>query len=117
MWLSEKERLTLTVLGAIALLGLGVLFWQQRKTPIVVEPGPSPPYARWESMISQSTQVDLNRATAEDLERLPGIGPTLARRIVDYRQAHGPFEQAADVQEVPGIGPKTYEDIRGHLAR
>ena len=50
--------------------------------------------------------LDLNRATAEDLDAIPGIGPALAQRIVDYRQAHGPFKKIEDLMEVSGIGPR-----------
>jgi competence protein ComEA len=56
-------------------------------------PGPSP--------------VDLNRATAADLESLPGIGPALAERIVEHRTARGPFARVEDLLDVPGIGEAT----------
>lgn len=48
--------------------------------------------------------VDINHGTAADLEALPGVGPVLAKRIFDYREAHGPFETAEDLLDVPGIG-------------
>ena len=52
-------------------------------------------------------RIDLNEASAETLEQLPGIGPTLSRRIVAYRRAHGPFSRADDMSQVHGIGEKT----------
>lgn len=55
--------------------------------------------------------LDLNRASAEELEKLPGIGPVLARRIVEWREAHGPFQSLQDLLNVPGIGPKTLEKL------
>lgn len=55
--------------------------------------------------------IDINTATAQELELLPGIGPIMAQSIVAYRETHGFFETAADVQNVPGIGPMTYEAI------
>jgi len=112
IWLTEKERLALTVLGALALVGLGITIWQQRRPPITVEPGPTPPYAQWEAMIREAKQVDLNRATASDLERLPEIGPSLAERIIEYRKNRGPFRKPEELLEVPGIGPKTYETVK-----
>lgn len=51
--------------------------------------------------------LDLNAATAEDLERLPRIGPALASRIVAYRAAHGAFRSVEELDEVPGVGPST----------
>lgn len=56
--------------------------------------------------------LDLNSATASELEELPGIGPGLARRIVAYRETHGPFRSVEELLNVPGIGPATLERIR-----
>ena len=60
--------------------------------------------------------VRLNSATAVELETLPGIGPTLAGRIVDYRNRHGAFRRIEDIQEVPGIGTGRFERMKGRLA-
>ena len=49
--------------------------------------------------------VDLNAATAAELDALPGIGPVLAQRIVDHRGRHGPFRTVDQLDDVPGIGP------------
>lgn len=59
--------------------------------------------------------LDLNRATAEQLEALPGIGPVLAQRIVEYRQQVGRFHSVDDLLEVHGIGPKRLERIRPYV--
>ena len=56
--------------------------------------------------------IDLNTASARELESLPGIGPVMAGRIVAHREVNGPFAAVDDVQDVPGIGPKTLESIR-----
>ena len=53
---------------------------------------------------AQSELIDLNSATAADLDGLPGIGQALAQRIVDYRGANGPFKSVDDLQSVKGIG-------------
>lgn len=60
-------------------------------------------------------RLDLNTATAPDLEVLPGIGPVLAARIIAYRSAHGPFQRVEDLLQVEGIGPKLLERLRGQL--
>jgi competence protein ComEA len=60
--------------------------------------------------------VNVNTATAADLERLPGVGPVLARRIVEFREAKGLFRRIEDLQEVQGIGPKLYRRL-AHLIR
>jgi competence protein ComEA len=57
--------------------------------------------------------VDLNSATVEQLDALPGIGPVTAQKIVDYRQAHGPFTSVDELDAIPGIGPARIENLRG----
>jgi competence protein ComEA len=57
-------------------------------------------------------KIDINRAEYWLLDALPGIGTTLARRIVDYRQNNGPFRNTADILNVAGISTKTYEQIK-----
>ncbi len=60
--------------------------------------------------------IDLNRATAQDLDAIPGIGPVLAQRIVDYRQAHGPFKKVEELEEkVLGVGPQKMQDIKPYM--
>ncbi len=58
------------------------------------------------------TPLDVNTANAEALQALPGIGPTLAGRIVAHRDTHGPFVKPDELLQVPGIGPKRWERIR-----
>ena len=61
-------------------------------------------------------QVDVNAADWPELAQLPGLGETLARRIVASRQTSGPFRSYADLDRVKGIGPRTIERIRPFLA-
>ncbi len=60
--------------------------------------------------------VHLNSATADDLDALDGIGPSLAERIVAYRVAHGGFRSVDELDEVSGIGPVRLEELRPQLA-
>ena len=57
--------------------------------------------------------VDLNSATVEQLDGLPGIGPVTAQKIVDYRLAHGPFTSVDQLDAIPGIGASRIENLRG----
>ena len=59
--------------------------------------------------------LPLNRVTAEDLDRLPGIGPVMARRIIAYREVHGGFLTLDELKEVKGIKEKTFEKIKGYF--
>ena len=67
-------------------------------------------------LLTLGLPIDLNRATAQDLDAIPGLGPALAQRIIDYRQAHGPLKTIEELEEkVLGIGPKKLEGIKPHL--
>jgi competence protein ComEA len=58
------------------------------------------------------TAININTADAATLETLPGIGPTLAQAIIDYRETSGGFYFIEDIMNVPGIGPSKFEDIK-----
>ena len=60
--------------------------------------------------------IDLNRATAAELESLPGVGPVLAGRIVAYRDLHGPFATVEDLMDVGGIGEAKLAAMRDSIA-
>ena len=97
------------------LVGLGVRIWQQQRPPLTIEAGSPPPYAQWDAMLQVARQVDLNHATATELERLPEIGPSMAQRIIEYRHTHGQFRSSAELLNVPGIGPKTFEALQDYV--
>jgi competence protein ComEA len=62
---------------------------------------------------SPTAPLDLNTATAEQLDALPGIGPVTAQKILDYRQAHGAFHSVAELEGVPGIGAGRLAQLKG----
>ncbi len=59
--------------------------------------------------------VNLNTASVQELMTLPGIGETLAGRIVAHREENGPFLRTDQIMAISGIGPGTYEKVRGHI--
>jgi competence protein ComEA len=65
-----------------------------------------------EVITSSSELIDINTAAQFELESLPGIGPTTAQKIIEYREANGPFASIEDIVNVSGIGPGTFERIK-----
>lgn len=62
--------------------------------------------------LSDGELVNINTATVEELDVLPGIGPSTAQKIIDHRDANGPFGSIEDIQDVSGIGPAKFEEIK-----
>ncbi|HEV2686821.1 MAG TPA: ComEA family DNA-binding protein [Actinomycetota bacterium] len=60
-------------------------------------------------------KVNINSATEADFENLPGIGPVLAQKIVDYRDQHGPFRSIQDLMKVSGIGQKKFDSLSAYV--
>ena len=67
-------------------------------------------------LLTLGLALDVNTATAEELEALPGIGPALAQRIVEYRKAHCPLRKLEDLLEVSGIGPKKLAELKPFIS-
>ena len=111
--MTPHERVVLAALGLLALLGLGICAWQQRsflssaQTVAIT----SPAGGTWDQALAAAQQVDVNTATVAQLERLPGIGPILAQRIIEERQAGGLFRTPADLRRVKGLGRATMREI------
>ncbi len=78
------------------------------QTVILVSPSPDA------AIPSSTNPLDLNTASLEQLQLLPGIGAVKAHAIVDFRSVHGPFGEISEITSVPGIGPVTLENIN-HL--
>jgi comEA protein len=62
--------------------------------------------------LGEPKKVDLNVAGLQELESLPGIGPTMAQRIITFREENGPFEKIEDLMNVKGIGEKRFLQLK-----
>lgn len=108
---------TFLFFGLVATLLL-VAMWMTVTRPVLDEPpagstGAAPATGVFAELSDRDLTVDLNSATATELQLLPGIGEVLAERIAAYRAANGPFDSFADLQAVHGIGRLTVAAIRG----
>ena len=85
---------------------------------IVGQPAPTnppPSTTQPDPTTTPNTPVNLNTATLAELDALPGVGPVLAQRILDYRTQNGPFTTVDQLQEVPGVGPKKFDSLKPHV--
>ena len=88
---SRHKGLALALVAAMAVLGLASAFAQ------------SP---------ASKAKLNINTASAAELETLPRIGPAVAQRIIDFRTKNGAFKRVEDIMKVQGIGEKVYQNIK-----
>jgi len=86
------------------------------KPVVASKPSASPSHeGRAKKEMPAPGSIDLNSAGLEDLEKLPGVGPSTAQKILDYRQEHGRFQSVEELLAVKGIGPKKLDAIRDYV--
>ena len=109
---SEIILLGLTAVFLCALAGLSLRDRQDRVPGVVIETEAEVPR---EEIATDFPPVDLNTATAAELDTMPGIGESLARRIIAYREANGPFGSIEEIMEVSGIGEAKFAELEDRV--
>lgn len=117
---NRNEQLVLLLLSVALLAGIVVSYLDRTNSDAVQDfdvkksavPVPDIQEAPHPKPLSP---ININTGTVKDFEKLPGIGPQIAQRIVDYRNQAGNFTQLKDLTKVSGIGPKTLERLRPQL--
>ena len=89
---------------------------EEHTSPISPDLSVTPQLSMQRSTPSEGSRININTATSQELQTIRGVGPTLARRIIEYRQTSGRFSTVDDLTNVKGIGEKTLEKIRDSIA-
>ena len=108
----RQERIALTGLGAAALCVMG-MFWIASSLPAGAVGGSAD---SWTAQLSLAQRVPVNSADVSHLRRLPGIGQTLAERLVEVRETSGAFHRIEDLERVPGIGPAKRRALEAYVS-
>ncbi|NCB73478.1 MAG: helix-hairpin-helix domain-containing protein [Clostridia bacterium] len=119
---AEIAAIVITVIF-IAAVAIAALRVNDKSAAVTISSGLSPHTEQSETPASDlqtpsaspELLVNINTAEAQELCLLPGIGETIAARIVDYRTEHGQFNSTDEIMNVSGIGAKTYEDLKGYI--
>ena len=120
--LTGAEKRALAAMAVLVAVG-GVVHVIKRHDPeslpgyrlVAREPAPEIVAAPTAPAVLLGGGINPSTAHAEDLELLPGIGPAMAQRIVEYRELHGDFKKPSDLLSVPGIGERTLARITPYL--
>ena len=120
MKLKRAEWIAIAVTAAFLLLVTGIrIGTHHRSVPVTVttsqQIAETAAPVRTAEAAAESAPVNLNTATAEQLQELTGVGPVLAERIVEFRTENGPFERVEDITKVQGIAEKVFSDNAGRM--
>ena len=112
--LTRQEKQVLLFVGAVVLAGIAIQYFQKINPRFKVVLPPVVAAQRAATTIIDK-KVNPNKANSEELIRLPGIGPTLAENIIEYRNSHGGFKSLEELEKVKGLGPKKLERLKDYL--
>ena len=115
--LNAAERRGALVVLLLLAIGAGHDLWRARR-PHAVAAVASDSALATDSLTRSPAGpvVDLNHAGVAELDALPGIGPVLARRILEHRQHSGPFRRVEELRAVRGVGPRLLERLRKRVS-
>ncbi|MGA1198517.1 MAG: ComEA family DNA-binding protein [Candidatus Latescibacterota bacterium] len=120
---NRNEQIVLLILSLALLAGIVVSYLDRTDSDAIRDfdvkknaiPVPEMPEVTHQEDLQKTLLIDINSATEKDFQKLPGIGPSIAQRIVAYRLQIGKFNTVDDLTNVSGIGPKTLERLRINL--
>jgi competence protein ComEA len=95
----------------VAVLAIGLIAVSVATAPVLAQNGSRTAAAEG----PPAAKIDLNQATLDQLETIPGVGPSLARRILDFRTEQGPFRRIEDLLKIKGIGEKSFQKMQAYV--
>ncbi len=126
--MNNKEKTVLIFLCVSFLIGAGISFYRNQqykknleKITITLNDSTQPKIYTEDSLATEtnlsnlSNLININTASQKELEALPGIGPVLAQRIIEYRKANQGFKSIEEILKVSGIGPKKYSALKDKI--
>lgn len=115
--MSKIEKIIVIILILAVLAGIAASYYNKilQKKIQIIPVKLTRQAERAKDIITERNIIDINTADKHTLTRLPGIGPHLAQRIIDYRREFGRFGSPRDLMKVKGIGPKKYESIKKNI--
>ena len=120
MAFTKPEKIFLVILSILLLVGATVLYIKEsrpRPEITIIKEGIKEELTlgEVEERLKESRRVNVNTATAKEIQSIPGIGEVLSLRIIEYRDSRGGFESEADLLSVEGLGKKKLESIKEYI--
>ena len=112
--MAKIEKIVVIILILAALAGIALSYYSKKaRSKIEIIPAElTSQTEKAKDIIAERKIIDINTAGKQALTELPGVGPHLAQRIIDYRRESGGFSSSGDILKVKGIGPKKYESMK-----
>lgn len=107
--LTHRERKILLFIGILIFCGAILRFFGVNVNTIAAD-------TNNKNQKQESFPIDINTASSADLEEIPGIGPAIASRIIEYRTNHGKFISPDDLKKIKGIGDKKMQMMKDYIA-